>query len=84
MTESDFYTLMTQLLQEDNRDHLPPPGPDTDLWREGYLNSLGLLSLLVRLEEDHGLFVPADGTVQFSTVRSLWQGISDGAAGGEA
>jgi len=74
MDEKSFYAAITDMLLKD-RDYLPPAGPDTDLWHDGYLDSLGLLSLLVRLEEEHDVFVPATGEVKFDTMRSIWAGV---------
>lgn len=80
MTESDFCALTAQIIGE-GREGMSLPGPDTDLWHAGYLDSLRLLELLVRLEESHDIYVPADGSVEFRTIRSLWRGVSRASTG---
>ena len=83
MNEHAFYRLLTQLVMAECEGGLAPPTPDTDLWNGGYLDSLGLLSVLVALEEAAGIEVPASNSISFRTMREMWDGICGGVASAE-
>ncbi|WP_028934498.1 hypothetical protein [Pseudonocardia spinosispora] len=51
MTREEFYTLFTALLTELRSDlDLSGLEPDTHLWERGYLDSIGMLETIERLE----------------------------------
>ena len=55
--------------------HLRVPAPDTDLFEEGILDSLGFVDLLMHLEREFGLIVTPDQLDfdVFRTVRRIAQ-----------
>jgi acyl carrier protein len=76
-----FYASVTELLRElkPERD-VPDPGPDTHLWVEGYLDSLGMLELIYFLEEQLGreIELAGDFLPSFFTLRSIYETYATG------
>lgn len=66
-------------------EHLPRVGPEQDispdleLVAEGGLDSLGMVGLVVALEEEFAVAIPDDrlGAEMFATPSSLWQSVRD-------
>jgi acyl carrier protein len=72
----EFYASVTALLRDlkPERD-VPDPAPDTHLWAEGYLDSLGMLELIYFLEERLGgeIELSGDFLPTFFTLRSIYE-----------
>ena len=72
----EFYASVTVLLRDlkPERD-VPDPGPETHLWAEGYLDSLGMLELIYFLEEQLGgeIELAGDFLPTFFTLKSIYE-----------
>lgn len=74
--QEEFYASVTALLRDlkPERD-VPDPEPDTHLWAEGYLDSLGMLELIYLLEERLGreIELAGDFLPTFFTLRGIYE-----------
>jgi hypothetical protein len=73
MEREGFYEAVSELLLE-LRPDLEPPGADTHLWAEGYLDSFAMIRVLVQLEElvGHELELGPDALPSFYTMGTMY------------
>lgn len=72
----EFYASVTALLRDLKPEReAPDPEPDTHLWAEGYLDSLGMLELIYFLEERLGreIELAGDFLPTFFTLRTIYE-----------
>lgn len=74
--DETFEALMMKVL--DLGDGAQPPAPDESLGDLG-LQSLGMIRLLVSLEETYGVVFPEEALTPelFATARTLWDGLHE-------
>ena len=67
----------------ETRLNIAVPDPDTDLFREGVLDSLSFVNLLLHLEREFGLAISLDDLEldRFRTIRSIAQYLEGRCAG---
>ncbi|MEH0822388.1 MULTISPECIES: acyl carrier protein [unclassified Micromonospora] len=75
-TQERFYADLTALLRElKPGEVMPDPDPDTHLWANGYLDSVGLLEVIYFLEDRMGREIELIGDFlpHFFTLESIWR-----------
>jgi acyl carrier protein len=74
-SREEFYAELTSLLHELRPGRsLPDPQPETHLWADGYVDSLGMLEIIYFLEDRLGCEIDLTGDFlpNFFTLKSIY------------